>query len=364
MPCGSVQREVVGTGVAAGRHLGALHQQVVEQRGGAEAEPVRVEPVLARHLVDHHEVLDGVLAGADAAGRLHADHLAGRLAEVADGLEHHHGDREGRRRLHLAGGGLDEVRTGHHRQPAGATYVVVGLQLAGLEDDLEVGALAVRAGTGLTHRDDLVEDPLVVAGEEGATVDDHVDLVGTGLHRVAGVGELDVQCGPAAGEGGGDRGDVDAAGAEHLLRGRDHVGVDAHGRGHRAGRVGRVRVHRLGGEGADLAGGVLPLQRGQVDHPDREVDRELLGRGLDRAGAERGGTGLRADLVDTGQPVQEPAQRVVAAGDVREVLRGSGCARPLARGHGSGGGACHRSSIGLVARWTAISIRTPGEGWR
>src|SRR5689334_11527203 len=49
----SVEGEVVGAGVAAGRHLGALHQQVVEQRGGAEAEPVRVEPIVARHLVDH-----------------------------------------------------------------------------------------------------------------------------------------------------------------------------------------------------------------------------------------------------------------------------------------------------------------------
>src|SRR5580765_3001 len=56
----SVQGEVVGAGVATGLHLGALHQQVVEQRGGAETEPVRVEPVGAGHLVDHHEVLDGV----------------------------------------------------------------------------------------------------------------------------------------------------------------------------------------------------------------------------------------------------------------------------------------------------------------
>src|SRR3954451_21065659 len=55
----SVQREVVGTGVAAGGHLGALHQQLVEQRGRAEPEPVRVEPVRAGDLVDHHEVLDG-----------------------------------------------------------------------------------------------------------------------------------------------------------------------------------------------------------------------------------------------------------------------------------------------------------------
>src|SRR6478735_5329283 len=80
---GSVQREVVGAGVAAGLHLGALHEQLVEQGGGAEAEPVRVQPVGTGDLVDHHEVLDGVLRRADAAGGLHPDHLAGLLAEVA-----------------------------------------------------------------------------------------------------------------------------------------------------------------------------------------------------------------------------------------------------------------------------------------
>ena len=54
----------------------------------------------------------------------------------------------------------------------------------------------------------------------------------------------------------------------------------------RAGRVGGVGAQRLGGERPDLAGGVRALQRGQVDHADREVDRPRLGGGLDGAGAE------------------------------------------------------------------------------
>src|SRR4051812_37555136 len=53
-----VEREVVGTGVAAGRELGALHEQVVEQTGRAEAEPLRRQPVVTGGLVDHDEVLD------------------------------------------------------------------------------------------------------------------------------------------------------------------------------------------------------------------------------------------------------------------------------------------------------------------
>src|SRR5829696_6088444 len=81
--CASVQREVVGTGVATGRHLGALHQRAVEQRGRTEAEPVGVEPVGSGDLVDHDEVLDRVLGRLDAPGGLDADHLAGLLAEVA-----------------------------------------------------------------------------------------------------------------------------------------------------------------------------------------------------------------------------------------------------------------------------------------
>ena len=256
------------------------------------------------------------LVGLDPAGRLHADHLAGLLAEVADRLEHHQGDGQRGGGLHLAGGGLDEVAAGHHPQPARAADVVVGLQLAGLEDHLEVSAPA-----GLADGDDLVVHVLVAAGEEGAAVDDHVDLVGPGLHGVLGVGELDVEGGAAAGERGGDGGHVDAAVAEGLLGDCDHVGVDADRGGRRARRVGGVGVHRLRGEGAHLARGVLALEGGQVDHPDRQVDGPRLGGGLDRAGPETGCTRFGTDLVDARQAVQEPAQRVVVAGDVGEICR-------------------------------------------
>src|SRR4051794_31626584 len=91
----SIQGEVVGAGVAPGRQPGALHEQVVEQGRGSEAEPVGDEPVGAGHLVDHDQVLDRVLAGADPACRLHADHRPGLLPVVADRLEHHQRDREG-----------------------------------------------------------------------------------------------------------------------------------------------------------------------------------------------------------------------------------------------------------------------------
>src|SRR6266545_3522522 len=107
-PAGLVLGEVVAGLVAAGALLGELHEAVVEQAGGAEAEPLRGEPVGTEGLVDQDQVLDGLLGGADPAGRLHADHAAGAVVEVADRLEHDQRDRQGGCRLDLAGGGLDE----------------------------------------------------------------------------------------------------------------------------------------------------------------------------------------------------------------------------------------------------------------
>src|ERR1700722_9297458 len=165
----SVQREVVGAGVTAGGQLGPLHQQVVQQAGGAEAEPVGIQPVLPRRLVDQDQVADGVLGGADAAGRLDADLAAVGGPEVPDGLQHDQGDRERGGRSDLAGGGLDEVGTGQHGQPRGTPHVVQSDQLAGLQDDLDVGICF----DDLADGGDLVVDQLVVPGQEGAAVDDH-----------------------------------------------------------------------------------------------------------------------------------------------------------------------------------------------
>ena len=63
---------------------------------------------------------------------------------------------------------------------------------------------------GRLDRHDLVEHGRVVARQEGATVDDHVDLVGAGLDGGARLGELDVRERLARREAGGDAGDVDA----------------------------------------------------------------------------------------------------------------------------------------------------------
>src|SRR3954468_22202117 len=90
----SVHADVVGAGVVAGAELLPLQEQVVEQAGGAEAEPVRGQPVGAGRLVHENEVPDGVLRRPDAAGGLDADLPARGGTEVAHRLEHDQADRE------------------------------------------------------------------------------------------------------------------------------------------------------------------------------------------------------------------------------------------------------------------------------
>jgi hypothetical protein len=145
---------------------------------------------------------------------------------------------------------------------------------------------------------DLVEDGQVVAGEEGPTVDDHVDLVGTGRHSVLGVEQFDRHRGAATGEGGGDGGDLDPRVAQDLLGGGDHVAVDADRGRAGGGEVARVGGEGLGGQAAHSAVGVGPLERGQVDHRDGQVDRPALAVVLDRARAQSRGAGLAPHLVD------------------------------------------------------------------
>ncbi len=73
---------------------------------------------------------------------------------------------------------------------------------------------------------------------------------------------------------------------------------------------------------AHLAGGVLALQRRQVDHRDRQVERLCLGGRLDGARRQRGGARLTTHLVDTGEPAEEAAQRRRGGDDLLDVWRG------------------------------------------
>ena len=220
----------------------------------------------------------------------------------------------------------------------------------------------MRVPAGLLDGDDLLEDVEVAAGQEGAAVDDHVDLVGAVGDGVLHVGDLHRAAGAAAGERGGDGGDVEAGALQRLAGDAGEVAVDADGRDRRAGRVAGVGPLGLGGQGADLAGGVGALQRGQVDHRDRGVDRPGLRRRLDRAGAEHRDAGLGADLVDAGQAVQEGAEGRVGAGDV-VVRRQRRCQSTRARHRAARRGRA-RGSCGHCPPGTAASERVLLRGGR
>src|SRR5919201_4441555 len=174
----SVNGEVVRVLVSAGSLLADLHEHIVQERRRADPVTIRREPRDAEGLVDLHEVLHRLLRLADPARDLHADDATGLLEDVADDLEHAERDRERRIRRGLAGRGLDEIGAAGDREERCATHVVVRPELAGLEDHLQVRA----AGADLLRPHDLVVDLRVPTREEGAAVDDHVDLVNALLH--------------------------------------------------------------------------------------------------------------------------------------------------------------------------------------
>ena len=171
----------------------------------------------------------------------------------------------------------------------------------------------MRLAGRLLDLDDLLEDRQVVAGQEGAAVDDHVDLVGAGLDRRADLGDLDVAERLARREPRRDAGDLDRRALERVLRLGDERRVDAHRGDGRDRRVARLRAHRLDAHRPDLARRVLSLEGRQVHHRDRELERPHLRRLLDRAPLERIDPLLDADLVDRGDPTEQAAERPGAA---------------------------------------------------
>src|SRR5882757_7510909 len=72
----SREREIIGALIAAVGEFGDLHEHVVGEGAGAEAEEVGREPVVAERLGEHDEIGERFLRGADATGRLHADPAA------------------------------------------------------------------------------------------------------------------------------------------------------------------------------------------------------------------------------------------------------------------------------------------------
>ena len=197
----------------------------------------------------------------------------------------------------------------------------------------------MRVAGGVLDLDDLLEDGRVVARQEGAPVDDHVDLVGTRLDRGTRLGQLDVAERLAAGEPGRDAGDLHVAPLQRVLRLGDHRRVDADRRDGRDGRVARLWVHGLDAQRPDLAGRVLPLERRQIHHPDGQVEGPQLRRLLDRPPLR---ARRRAPRRPTWSTVETRPSRLPSGSPIERVrpsqARMSSLARSRARVSGALGG--------------------------
>ena len=144
----------------------------------------------------------------------------------------------------------------------------------------------MRGPARLADRADLLADLPIPPGQERATVNDHVHLVGAGRHRVRDVGQLDRQRGAPRRERGGHGRHQDRA-AGQLTAGHGHqVRIYADGSDRRNRRVRRIRPAGLRAQPSDLARRIRALQRGQVDHADRRLQRPHLGVPLDRPGRQ------------------------------------------------------------------------------
>src|SRR5262249_5851295 len=150
-PAPSVDREVIAGLIAPRLLLAELHEDVVQERRGAEAEEVRCHPLRAEGLVEGDEVLDRLLRSPDAPSRLDPDAVARPGVHGADAPHQAESHGQRRRRAHLPRRALDEVRARRDRDQRRPSHVVVRAELTRLEDDLEM-----RLAARLLHAHDLV----------------------------------------------------------------------------------------------------------------------------------------------------------------------------------------------------------------
>src|SRR4030095_4501235 len=179
-------------------------------------------------------------------------------------------------------------------EDAGTAYAIKRAKLAGFENYLEM-----RLPTGFLDRDDLVEHALVVAGKECTARNHHVDLVRAFRHGDAHVFELDAErCHPAR-KRGGDGCDLDVVvPRERLARHFEHGRIYADRGDVRQIRPRIVQMHCLLTELPHLARRILTLERGQVDHAERQLQGVDLRVFLDAARAEAGYALVHADFID------------------------------------------------------------------
>ena len=296
--------------------FGDLQEDVVGQGAGPETKHVRREPVVPEGFVDHDQIVQRLLGRADATGRLHADADARGEEEFADGVEHDQSDRQRGSRTDLARRRLDEIPPGLHGNHAGRADIVISDQFTSLENDLQMDVTAK-----LFHRGDFIVHLGILAAQKGRTVDDHVDLIGAGVERDAGVFKLGFERGLSAREIGGHGGDFDRRTAQEGFGCGHEVWIDAD-RGDRPHPVALgCRVHGLVAEGHHFARRVPSLEGCQVEHGEGQPQTLHLGLRFDAALGERRGALFDHDLVDASKRRRLPRHGKEGTHEKRKISR-------------------------------------------
>jgi len=190
-----------------------------------------------------------------------------------------------------------------------------GNEFAGFEDDLEVSGAA-----GFLHGGDFVENADVIAGEERAAVDDHVDLVGAIGDGTAGFLKARAKRILSTRKAGRHTGDADGGVlTEKLSRPSDHIRINTDCGARRHFGFGFHGLSRLATERGDLVGGVFAFEVGEVHHSHRHFQAGQLGGGLDAAFGEGGRALFDHHLVNGSE-----ACRVLRVAWRREGGRGHG----------------------------------------
>src|SRR5512132_2731522 len=254
--------------------------------------------------------MERLLRGSDSACRLHPDRDARSQIEIANRFDHHLSVRECRAPRCLPGARLDEVSRPDylHRQKRSGPDVVIGVELAGLEDHLEL-SITARFDDGA----DLVLHGVELTSQKESAVDDHVDLISAIRDR--GFYLFEAQC-----EGTLAGGECCRHGRHFDRRVRQPPSrvfyeerIDADSRDGWYIRI-RARSASFLAERGDLPGGVLPLEGRRVDHRNRGLETPELRALLDAAGSELGHTLFDPDLIYGADLVKQLAEARAGGG--------------------------------------------------
>ncbi len=155
---------------------------------------------------------------------------------------------------------------------AGAPYVGGRLQLTGFQNHLQVGVAA-----GLAYGGNLVEHQVVLAFEEFAPRNHHIDLVGPFFHGIFYFGHLDVEGRLPGRESPRHGSHLDARAFQGFARRANQRRIHTNRR--HIGQAIAQAIERTGllAHGTHFFAGIGPFKGGQVDHAqDAGIGRTQL----------------------------------------------------------------------------------------